>query len=201
MADSTTLTRQLADAQQRAEQLRERLTELDAEIETKRGDLGKAMALGDSDTKLKSIRKSIRDAEDEKEGAERGLVFLAEETERLEGDLASAKAAEAAADRDAKVAEAVAAIDQMAAALNAWLEEAFLPLVDSARSLSVRAVDAEKRAATLAGVRLPSTSRTYREGWAMHLGLEGVMGALRRYAEESAALATDAKRGKEKRPA
>jgi len=194
MADSTTLAQELSDAQQRTEQLQQRLTELDAEIETKRGDLGKEMALGDSDTKLKGIKKTLRDAEDEKEGAERGLVFLAQETERLEGELASARAAEAAADRDVKVAEAVAAIDEMAAALSGWSEETFVPLLEGVSHQSARAVDAEKRAATLAGVRLPSTSRTYREGWATHPGLEVVTAALRRWVEESAVAVTDAKR-------
>lgn len=181
MADSAILAQQLADAQQRAEQLRVRLTELDSEIETQRAELGKAMALGDSDTKLKSIKKTLRDAEDEKEGAERGLVFLAQESERLEGEFAAARAAEAAADRDAKVAEAVAAIDEMAAALSGWLEATFVPLLERVSELSARAVDAEKRAATLAGIRLPSTSRTYREGWAKYPGLEVVTAALRRY--------------------
>jgi len=87
----------------------------------------------------------------------------------------------------------VAAIDEMAAALSGWLEEIFLPLLERVSHLSAQAVDAETRAAILARVRLPSSSRTYREGWAMHQGLEVVTAALRRYAEESAAVATDAR--------
>lgn len=142
---SEAIEEKLRATRQRAAELERRREQLDAEIDGTRARLGKAMAIGDEDA-LQEEKNALRAAEDESEGAERALAYLADETERLEAEPTAARAEEAMADRDAKVAEAIAGVDELAASLAEWLDT-FLPLVDRATSLTQTANQAELDAA------------------------------------------------------
>ena len=179
MRTSENLQRKLTEARDRTGQLQQRVAELDEVIDETRTRLGKAMALGDEDA-LVGAREALRNAEDELVGADRGLAYLDGETERLDAALSAARAAEAAADRDERVSEAVAAVDELAESLVDWLET-FLPLADLATALTQSANESERNAAQLADEPIPSTGRARRVGWAKYAGLETVTAALRRY--------------------
>ena len=179
MTGSEVLSRRLTDARGRTEHLEERLVALEGQIEELRTDLGRAMATEAAPGTLKNIQRELREASDEMEGAERGLTFLAEERERLESDLAAAQASEAAEERDAKVAEAVTAIDELAKALAEWGTTTLLPLAEVAEARSAEAFEAERRAGALSGER-SRECRAQKQGWAQHQGLAAAVGAVRR---------------------
>jgi chromosome segregation ATPase len=180
MTASTTALGALDKAERQAERLRERLTKADAQIDALRDDLGRAMATGASEPKLDGIRKRLRAAEDEREAAERGLAFLSTETDRLRDEHRSAEIEDAVSNSDAKVSEAVAAVDTLAETLTGWLTETFLPLADAAEQRSADAFEAERHAARLTGDS-SDESRT-RNAWSRYPGLAATVRAVRRYA-------------------
>ncbi len=60
IAESQTIAQKLDEVRQRATDLQNLIAKLDVEIETHRGQFGRAMALGNKESTLKSIRRELR---------------------------------------------------------------------------------------------------------------------------------------------
>jgi DNA repair exonuclease SbcCD ATPase subunit len=189
---SEAIAEEIKVAEQRREELQERVETLGAEIEEQREQLGRAMAGVDSEGSVQNIRVALRDAEDELDASERGLGYLADEIQKLTAAKRAAQGQEAKAASDDALSVAVTAIDELAGELRSCLET-LVPRIEPAYAATLDSVGADRRATKLTGARLPATSRVHERGWAMHPLLETVTAALRRYAEEAPAAAADAR--------
>lgn len=188
MSGSAAIAKELEAARNRQRELEERIERLSGELETARDELGAAIAMGDAEPKLKALRERVRETGDEIDGSERGIIHLTGEMTRLDSSLGAARLEEAKKHRDGLVADAVAAVHDLAEKLDAAIET-LLPAIDQANEGTQRAFKAEGKAAGLAEERWPSRSQVHDRGWTQRPALLQMTRLLSTYARDPAQLA------------